>query len=125
MNKVGRILLLVGCLVLALLVGLLIGRGQRAQPTSEAQPASVQITTTAPPSAKPPPPLPASLPPPPPAPKPVAIPKLAPELQVQEDAAAVGMTTREPSEAEPAPPASAPQSAAATGDEALPPPPNG
>jgi hypothetical protein len=108
MNKVARILLLVGGLVLALLIGVLIGRGQRIQPTSEGNAApAVQITTAPPPSADPAPPLPAALPAPPPAPvqapqvqapQPVAIAKPAPDLQVQEDAAAVGMTTHEPAD---------------------------
>lgn len=93
MNKVGQILLLVGGLVLALLIGVLIGRGQHAQPTSEGAAPAVQITTAPPPSA-PPPPLPAPVQPP----QPAAAPKPAPDLQVQEDAAAVGMTTREPSD---------------------------
>lgn len=93
MNKLGRILLIVGGLVLVLLVGVLVGRGQRAAPTSEAStPAVVQITTT-PPPAPPPAPLPAPVQAP--APQPVSIPKIAPDLQVQEDAAAVGMTTLE------------------------------
>lgn len=98
MNKMGRILLLVGGLVLALLVGVLVGRSQRATPTSEATaPASVQITTAAP-AAPAPAPLPAPVQEP--EPKPAAIPKIAPELQVQEDAAAVGMTTLEGADAE-------------------------
>ena len=92
MNKLGRILLLVGGLVLALLVGVLVGRGQRAAPISEASaPTGMQITTAAPP-APPPPPLPAPVQEPA---KRVEIPKLTPDLQVQEDAAAVGMTTVE------------------------------
>lgn len=89
MNKLSRSLLLVGALVLALLVGLLIGRGQRANPT-EGNAASVQITTNAPMA-----PAPTPLPAPVQAPQPVTVKKLAPDLQVQEDAAAVGMTTRD------------------------------
>ncbi|CAN7376866.1 hypothetical protein LJR219_002265 [Phenylobacterium sp. LjRoot219] len=100
MNKLPRILLLVGGLVLVLLVGVLIGRGQHAAPTSEpSTPATVQITT-APPPAPPPPPLPAPVQAP--APPPAAIPTIAPDLQVQEDAAAVGMTTLEAAEVDPA-----------------------
>jgi hypothetical protein len=95
MNNVGRILLLVGVVALALLVGVLIGRGQRIAPTADVGNASaVQITTAPPPSAAPPPPLPASIP----APQPAAAPKVAPDQQVQEDAAAVGMTTKEPAD---------------------------
>jgi hypothetical protein len=94
MNKVARALLLVGVVVLALLIGLLIGRGQRIQPTAEAGAnAAVQITTAPVANAAPPPPLPAPVVQ---APQPVAIPKVAPDVQVEEDAAAVGMTTREP-----------------------------
>lgn len=96
MNKLGRSLLLVGALVLALLVGLLIGRGQRATPT-EGNAAAVQITTTAPMA-----PAPTPLPAPVQAPQPVAVKKLAPDLQVQEDAAAVGMTTRDGTDQGPA-----------------------
>ena len=93
MNKVGRILLLVGVVVLALLVGVLIGRNQQTQPTPETGNASaVQITTAPPPPVAPPTPLPAPVQAPPQA---AAIPKITPDQQVQEDAAAVGMTTRE------------------------------
>lgn len=93
MNKLGRILLVVGGVVLALLVGVLVGRSHRAAPTSEASaPVEMKITTAAPP-APPPAPLPAAVQEP--APKPAPIPKITPDLQVQEDAAAVGMTTLE------------------------------
>ncbi len=110
MKSMGQILLLVGGLVLALLVGILIGRGQRAEPTPAGNAAAVQITTAPPPVTAPSQPLPASLPPPAlPAPKP------APDQQVQEDAAAVGMTTREPADQGEAP---APKSAA--GDSSQP-----
>jgi hypothetical protein len=92
MNKLGRILLLVGVVVLALLVGLLIGRKQGVRQTAAdaGNEQAVQITTAPPPTLGPPAPLPA------PVQKPVAaaIPKLAPDIQVQEDAAAVGMTTQ-------------------------------
>jgi hypothetical protein len=122
MNNVGRILLLAGAVVLALLVGVLIGRGQRAQPTAaQGNSAAMQINTTTPP----PPPAaaalaakPAPLPAPVQAAQPAPIPKIAPDAQVQEDAAAVGMTTRESAqdEAGAAPttsaPAPAPKSAA-------------
>ncbi|MDB5445144.1 MAG: hypothetical protein JWQ97_461 [Phenylobacterium sp.] len=93
MNNLARTLLLIGALVLALLIGVLIGRGQRSVAPVEGNAQAVQITTAPPPmaAAPPPPPLPA----PPPAPKPAAIPKIAPDVQVQEDAAAVGMTTKE------------------------------
>jgi hypothetical protein len=94
MNKLGRILLVVGGLVLVLLVGVLVGRGHRAAPTSEAAaPAEMTITTAAPPAPPPAPLAPLPAPVHEPSPNPVAIPKLAPDLQVQEDAAAVGMTT--------------------------------
>jgi len=118
MNRVGRTLLLVGLIVLALLAGLLIGRSQRTATPTEGNAQAVQITTT-PPPAPPPPPLPASVPqaaPPPP--------KLALDQQVQEDAAAVGMTTRP----DPAPPTEpetpAPKSGTAdSGNAAAAPPP--
>lgn len=133
MNKVGQILLLVGGLVLALLIGVLIGRGHQAQPTSEGNASSVQITTAPQPTpatpAQPAAPLPTvpAAAPPLPAPQTAAIPKVAPDVQVQDDAAAVGMTTREPQaagggdQAQPAP------KSAASGDEAAPAPapPNG
>lgn len=90
MNNLSRTLLLVGALVLALLVGLLIGRSQRATPTADGNAAAVQINTTAPMA-----PAPTLLPAPVQAPQPVAVQKVAPDLQVQEDAAAVGMTTRD------------------------------
>src|SRR5690242_10697235 len=107
MKLLGRTLLIVGALVLALLIGVLIGRGQRSVEPTEGSAAGMQITTVAPPSA-PPPPLPA----PPEAPKPAAVPKIAPDAQVQEDAAAVGMTTREAPEGD----ASAPPKSTASGD---------
>jgi hypothetical protein len=96
MNNVARALLLIGALVLALLIGVLIGRGHRAQPFAGNEQA-VQINTTPPPMAPVPTPAPTPLPAPviaqpkaaPPAPA------VAPDQQVQEDAAAVGMTTRE------------------------------
>lgn len=104
MRNLGRALLLVGVLVLALLIGLLIGRSQRAQPLANGN-AAVQITTVAPPPVKAPEPLPAAAPA---VPKVASVPKIAPDLQVQEDAAAVGMTTREdaaPPSGDEAPPA--------------------
>lgn len=91
MNKLSRALLLVGALVLALLIGVLIGRGHRVTETAGGNAAAVQITTAPPPSLPPPTPLPAL----PAAPKAAAIPKISPDLQVQEDAAAVGLTTRD------------------------------
>jgi hypothetical protein len=117
MNKLSRTLLLVGALVLALLVGLLIGRGQRATPTSEGNAAAVQITTTAPMA-----PAPTPLPAPVQAPQPVAVQKVAPDLQVQEDAAAVGMTTRDDAGQGPGDTtaATAPKSAAVTPDDSQP-----
>jgi hypothetical protein len=99
MNNLARVLLLAGGLVLALLIGVLIGRGQAARP-SQGNAAAMQIDTAPPPMAAPAP-LPAPVqaatptPPPPPAPKPAPIVQAAPDVQVQEDAAAVGMTTRE------------------------------
>lgn len=95
MRNLGRALLVVGVLVLALLAGVLIGRNQRAEPTSEGN-STVQITTAPAPAPPPPAPLPAPVQAPPTA----AIPRLAPDLQVQEDAAAVGMTTRDEAPAE-------------------------
>jgi len=88
MKNLGRVLLLVGVLVLALLIGILVGRGQRAEPTSEGNAEAVQITTAAPPA-----PAPEPLPAPVKQPQVVSVPKIAPDMQVQEDAAAVGMTT--------------------------------
>ena len=115
MQNLGRILLLVGVVVLALLIGVLIGRGQRVQPTSEGNASAVQITTAPPPAAEPPPPLPAPVV----APKPAAAPKVTPDQQVQEDAAAVGMTTREPADQSGTQaPAPAPKSATAAGGDA-------
>ena len=96
MNQLARILLLVGALVLALLVGILIGRGQQHAFPTEGNTQAVQITTQAPPLAEPP--LHAPTPPPQPAPPR----KVSPDLQVQEDAAAVGMTTK--NDDRPAPP---------------------
>jgi hypothetical protein len=121
MNKVARILLLIGVVVLALLVGLLIGRGQRIQPTAEAgNAAAVQITTAPPANAAPPPPLPAPVQ----QPQPAAVVKIAPDAQVQEDAAAVGMTTREPAgQGRPDSASAAPKGA--NGDTPPPAPPNG
>ena len=117
MNNLGRILLLVGGLVLVLLIGVLIGRGREATPTSESANTTVQINTAAPPATPPttalaPLPAPVEAPPPP-----VTIPKLEPDLQVQEDAAAVGMTTQEAGEPSVTDEASAPTSAAAAGAE--------
>jgi len=98
MKTLARALLLLGGLVLALLVGVLIGRGQRTAPAA-GNSTTVQINTAPPAPAPEPPPAPAAKAPPPPAPAPApkaaAIPKIAPEAQVQEDAAAVGMTTVE------------------------------
>jgi hypothetical protein len=91
MNKVGQILLIVGAIVLAFLIGVLVGR-RTAQPDIAQPPAGVQITTEAP--AAPPTvttPLEAPVQAPPQAPAP----RVAPDQQVQEDAAAVGMTTRD------------------------------
>lgn len=90
MNRVGRALLLAGGLVLAFLVGLLVGRGEhgaQATPTETAATANMQINTTA--AAPPIQPLPA----PPPPPKRAPIPTLDPNAQVNADAAAVGLTT--------------------------------
>jgi|GEM_PF-1943279 len=112
MKTLGRILLLVGGLVLALLIGVLIGRGQRVAPTSEGNSEAMQITTAPPPMAPPIAPLPAAVQPPPP---PAALPKINPDLQVQEDAAAVGMTTRSGDDAAAPDDAPAPKSAASSG----------
>lgn len=91
MKHLGRALLLVGVLVLALLIGFLVGRQQEVQPTAESAAPAVQITTAPPPAtAAPPEPLPAPVKPPV-----IAPPRLALDEQVQEDAAAVGMTTRD------------------------------
>jgi hypothetical protein len=125
MKNLGRTLLILGLVVLALLVGILVGRGrQRVEPTSGN--ATVQITTAPAAPSPPPTPLPAL---PPPQPQPAAIPKIAPDLQVQDDAAAVGMTTREIPAAEP--PQTEPRQAeqeppardTASGDGAAPAPP--
>src|SRR4051794_11472293 len=113
MRILGRALLIVGALVLALLIGVLIGRGHRSAEPTEGNAEGMQITTTAPPSAPPPPlPAPPPAPAPAPAPKPAAVPDIAPDSQVQEDAAAVGMTTRE----EPAQGDATPPRAASDGD---------
>jgi hypothetical protein len=110
MKNLGRVLLLVGVLVLALLIGILVGRGQRAEPTSEGNAEAVQITTAAPPA-----PTPEPLPAPVKQPQVVSVPKIAPDMQVQEDAAAVGMTTRDGDGAstDDAAPAATPKSAGA------------
>jgi hypothetical protein len=107
MNNVARILLLAGALILALLVGILIGRGQRNE-TPAGNMSAVQITTAPPPMA----PV-APLPAPVQTPKAAEPPKVAPEQQVQDDAAAVGMTTREPDDQAPATPPAAPAPAPA------------
>ena len=113
MNNLSRTLLLVGALVLALLVGILIGRGQHAVPTADGNAAAMQINTNAPMA-----PAPTPLPAPVQAPQPVAVRKIAPDMQVQEDAAAVGMTTRDGADQDPgatAPaPTPAPKAAAST-----------
>jgi hypothetical protein len=107
MNNLGRILLLIAALLLAFVIGVLVGRGQGNGDDGSAEPTGgMQITTEEPVVVAPAEPLPA----PAPAPPAAAIPKAAPDVQVQEDAAAVGMTTRDEPEivapdAEPARPA--------------------
>jgi hypothetical protein len=119
MNTLGRILLLVGGLVLALLVGVLIGRGQRVEPISEGNAQAVQITTAPPPTMPAVTPLPAPVP----TPQPVVASKIvAPDMQVQEDAAAVGMTTRESGDAGASDDAPQPRSATGGADPARTPP---
>lgn len=90
MNRVARALLILGAVVLAFLIGVLVGRGRQEEPatnaTAEAASAGMQINTAAPP-----PPIQPL--PPPPAPKRAPVPKLDPNAQVNADAAAVGMTT--------------------------------
>jgi hypothetical protein len=96
MNRLARVLLLAGGFVLALLIGVLIGRGQSARTPPQGNTEAVQIDTAPPPMAAPPPlpaPVEAAAPKPPP-PKAAPIVQAAPDVQVQEDAAAVGMTTR-------------------------------
>jgi hypothetical protein len=94
MNSVGRILLIGGAIVLALLVGVVIGRSHRAESVGDQTATGMQISTEAPPA---PPPTPVTKlptvpePPPPPA---APVVKVDPKVQVQDDAAAVGMTTR-------------------------------
>ena len=119
MNFLARTLLLIGALVLALLIGVLIGRGHRPQPVA-GNAEAVQITTAAPPA---PAPAPLPAPAPPPAPNPAAIPKVAPDVQVQEDAAAVGMTTKEGAADQARAPPPAPSSPAGNSErgETLPP----
>jgi hypothetical protein len=116
MNSLGRILLIVGAIVLALLIGVLVGRRQHPVEPLQGNAQSMQITTTPPAAIPAPTPLPATVPPPV-APPPL---RVAPDAQVQDDAAAVGMTTREdagtgaqadtaaPHSADGAPPASDP-----------------
>ena len=119
MNKLSRALLLIGGLVLALLVGLLIGRGQRIRPTQdEGNAAAVQITTAPPPALPAPTPLPAPVQ----TPQPAAVPKITPDMQVQEDAAAVGMTTREGDDQGSGDTGPAPKTTAAAPDDAQPQP---
>lgn len=115
MKNLGRILLLVGGLVLALLVGVLIGRGQRVEPPAAGNAQAVQITTAPPPALPTVTPLPA--PPPVQALQPAAVPKISPDLQVQEDAAAVGMTTRDDGDVGLSGDASQPKSAASGGGD--------
>lgn len=107
MNSAGRILLIVGAIVLAFLVGVVVGRHHQADNPADPAASSVQISTQAPPA-----PLPApggklpTIEPPPPAP----VAKVDPNAQVNEDAAAVGMTTRDAPDAPAAPtPREAPQ----------------
>jgi len=114
MNTLGRTLLLVGGLVLALLIGVLIGRSQRVTPIADSAGQAVQITTAPPPAMPAVTPLPAA---PVPAPQPAAVPKVvAPDMQVQEDAAAVGMTTRDGGDSGAADDAPQPRSAAGGAD---------
>jgi hypothetical protein len=122
MNSVGRILLIGGAIVLALMVGVVIGRSHRATPLGDQAATGVQISTEAPPA--PPPSAVTKLPtvpeaPPPPAP----VVKVDPKAQVQDDAAAVGMTTRNPDAADEAgaPPAE-PNSDASQAEPAAQPP---
>ena len=116
MNRLGRALLLVGALVLAFLIGLLVGRHQASQPAvppaEAASTAGVQINTKAPPPVIQP------LPPPPPAPKRAEIPKLNPDEQVNADAAAVGMTTPNAPPPSANPPSGAQGAGNATADDA-------
>jgi hypothetical protein len=120
MNKLSRTLLLAGALVLALLVGVLIGRGQHSVPNSEGNGQAMMITTAPPPAIPAATPLPAPVQ----APRAVAIPKIAPSLQVQEDAAAVGMTTQDGDDqtSGDTAPAPAPKTTAAAPDNASTPP---
>jgi hypothetical protein len=121
MNNLSRTLLLVGALVLALLVGLLIGRSQRATPIADGNAAAVQINTAEPPMQPAPTPLPAPVQ----TPQPVAVPRIAPDQQVQEDAAAVGMTTRDGADQGSGDAAPAQKGAATTPDVGQSSPPNG
>jgi hypothetical protein len=118
MNKLPQILLIVGAVVLALLVGILIGRRHEVQPTA-GNTQAVQITTAPPPQSAPlRPATRTEVVEPPKAPE---APKIAPDQQVQEDAAAVGMTTRDDAEP-PAPQEPAKSTAGTEGNaEAQPP----
>ena len=117
MRNLGRILLFVAALVLALLIGVLIGQRRSAEPTTEQPASGVQITTEAPVSTEPAAPLPAPVVAPP-----AAAPITAPPVdqQVQDDAAAVGMTTRDEPEAGDEPSGSAGSQGAETGAEVAP-----
>lgn len=121
MNNVGRILLIVGAVVLALLVGIVIGRHHQADsPTADPAAGGVQISTEAPPA--PPPAVATKLPTvpeaPPPAPAPAPAVKVDPNAQVDDDAAAAGMTTRDQPDAAPS---AAPTTGAAQGEPEAPP----
>lgn len=95
MNNLPKILLVVGAIVLAFLLGVVVGRHHQADVPGAAA-AGVQISTEAPPA--PPPADAGKLPTVPEAPPPAPVVKVDPKAQVNDDAAAVGMTTREDAE---------------------------
>jgi hypothetical protein len=101
-NNLPKILLMVGAVVLAFLLGVVVGRHHQADIPTEPSTSSVQISTQAPPA--PAPSVATKLPTVPEAPRPAPVIKVDPKAQVNDDAAAVGMTTRDEPETGTSPP---------------------